>query len=225
MIKTREDVSKITISRMVVYYNTLKKMKEEGEVLCASNQLGQRTGISASVIRRDLACFGGFGTKGVGYEIGFLLAWIGEILGYNTEWKVLLVGIGSPLTGIGNYNALLPPGFKITAVVDINKNNKGYKIPGLNLTVQPMENLASLIKEQGISIGLLNVMPRQAQKVVDMMVKAGIKGVANLSAVPVCVPGNISLSQMNVNSCLSQLSYNLSTGVSEEYLCQGKNVI
>lgn len=222
MIKAREDVSKLTVARMAVYYNTLKKMKEEGEVMCASNQLGQRTGISSSVIRRDLACFGGFGTKGVGYEVEFLLAWIEEILGYNTEWKVLLVGITNPLTGIGNYQGLLPPGFKITAVADHDKNNHGYKIPGLGLTVQPMGNIVNLIKEQDISIGLINVLPKQAQKVVNIMIKAGIKGVANFSAVSVRVPGNILLSQMNLTSCLSQLSYNLRSGLSEEYFCRSQ---
>ena len=226
MIKAREDVSKLTVARMAVYYNTLKKMQGEGEVVCASNQLGKRTGISSSVIRRDLACFGGFGTKGVGYEVSFLLSWIGEILGYNTEWKVLLAGLGSPLTGLGNYKGLLPPGFKITAVADLDKNNHGYKIPGLNLTVQPMGNLAKIIKEQEISIGLINVLPQHAQKVVNMMVKAGIKGVANLSAVPVCVPSDVSLSQINMTSCLSQLSYNLNSGgLAEEDLCQTQRII
>lgn len=218
MIKTRKDVSKHTIARMAVYYNALKKMKEEGVEVCASIQLGHSTGITSCLIRRDLACFGDFGKKGVGYEVEFLLSWIEEILGYNTVWNVLLVGMGIPMPGIVNYYNFLPPGFKIVAVADLNKKNYGYTIPGLNLTIQPLENLTSIIKKQDISIGLINVLPKQAQKVVNMMVKAGIIGIANLSSVTVSVPDYISLSEMNVNSCLSQLSYNLSTGVSEEYL-------
>lgn len=225
MIKARENVSKLTIARMAVYYNTLKKMKEEGEVVCASNELSQRTGIASSVIRRDLAYFGDFGMKGVGYEVEFLLSWIKEILGYNTEWNVLLVGIGIPLTGIVSYYEFLPPGFKITAIADLNKNNHGYTIPGLNLKIQPLKNLANIIKQQDISIGLVNVPPHHAQKVVNMMVKAGIKGIANFSAVSVCVPDHISLSQMNVTSCLSQLSYNLSTGLAREDHCPTKKII
>lgn len=223
MIKAGETISKLTIARMAVYYNTLKKMKEEGEVLCASNQLGLRTGISSSVIRRDLAYFGGFGTKGVGYEVRFLLTWISEILGYTTEWKVLLAGMGNPLPGVGDYNAMLPPGFKITAVVDFN--NQDYRIPGLNLTVQPMGKLPKIIREQGITIGLVNVVPKQAQKVVNMMVKAGVKGIANFSAVPVAVPGNISLSQLSVTSCLSQLSYNLSASGAEKSFWRSEGLL
>ncbi|XFO67116.1 hypothetical protein SPSIL_032950 [Sporomusa silvacetica DSM 10669] len=68
------------------------------------------------------------------------MAWIREILGYNTEWNALLIGMGIPLTGIGNYQGLLPPGFKIAVVADLDKNNHGSIISGLNLTVQPMKN-------------------------------------------------------------------------------------
>jgi len=208
-MKEREDVSKLTIARMAVYYNTLKRMKEEGERVCSSTEMGKRTGIASSVIRRDLACFGDFGTKGVGYEIEFLLSWIKEILGYNTKWNVMFVGIGILMTGVVNYYGVLPPGFEITAVVDLDKKNHGYTIPGLNLTIRPLENLTCVIKEQDISIGLINVLPKQAQKVVSMLANAGIKGIANLSSIPVSVPEHVSLSQMNVTSCLSQLSYNL----------------
>ncbi|MBP2638023.1 MAG: rex 1 [Firmicutes bacterium] len=217
MIKSREDVPKLTIVRMALYYNTLQKMKEEGEEICASTQLSQRTGLNSSIIRRDLACFGDFGTKGVGYQIEFLLSWIREILGYNTNWNVLLIGMGIPITGTINCYDFFPPAFKIVAIADLDKNNHGYTIPGLNLTIQPLKNLPSIIKEHEISIGMINVLPKQAQRVVDMMVKGGIKGIANFSGVAVQVPEHISLSQLNVASCLSQLSYRLNIGMSARY--------
>lgn len=209
MIKAREEVSKLTIARMAVYYGILEKIRDEGEVICASTHLSQRTGIASSVIRKDLANFGGFGTKGVGYEIEFLLSWIREILGYNTRWNAVLVGSGVPFAVGANYNDLLPPGFKISAVVDLNKKNHGCKIPGIGVTVSALGNLASLIKSQAISMGIITVPPKQAQKVANAMIKGGIKGIANFSPVPVRVPDNIALSQMSVNSCLSQLSYSL----------------
>lgn len=224
MIKSREEVPKLTIVRMALYYNTLQKMKEEGEEICASTQLSRRTGLNSSIIRRDLACFGDFGTKGVGYQIEFLLSWIREILGYNTKWNVLLVGMSIPMTGIISYYDFLPPGFKITAIADLDKNNHGFTIPGLNLSIQPLKNLPRIIKEQEISIGLINVLPKQAQKVVDLMVKAGIKGIANFSGVSVEVPEHISLSQLNVTSCLSQLSYKLSSGRSAGYKRRAENI-
>lgn len=215
MIKAREEVSKLTVARMAVYHSTLKKMLDESEQLCSSSQLGKRTGIASSVIRRDLAYFGDFGTKGVGYEIEYLLSWVSEILGYNAVWKVVLVGRGIPFTGVRNYDGLLPPGFTIAAVIDLDKKNHGYKIPGLGLIVNPLGNLANLIKLQAISIGLITVPTKEAQRVANSMVKAGIKGIANFSPVSVCVPDGISLSQINVTSCLSQLSYNLNNSLAE----------
>lgn len=225
MVKAREDVSKLTVARMAVYYNTLQKMKDEGEVLFASTKLSKRTGIASSVIRRDLAYFGGFGTKGVGYEVDYLLSWIGHIMGYNTVWRTIFVGNDIPTTGIGNYQELLPPGFEIAAVIDLDKSNSGYNVPGLQLKINPPASLEKLIRSQRISIGVIAVPYKQAQKVVNIMTKAGIKGIANFSAISVSVPEHISLSEMNVTSCLSQLSYNLSTGLAEKYPCPTKNII
>ena len=225
MVKAREDVSKLTVGRMAVYYNTLKKMKDEGEVLFASNKLSKRTGIASSVIRRDLAYFGGFGTKGVGYEVDYLLSWIGHIMGYNTVWRAMFVGNDIPTTGIGNYRELLPPGFEFAAIVDLDKRNGGYKVPGMQLTINPPASLEKLIRSHHISIGVIAVPYKQAQKVVNSMVKAGIKGIANFSAVSVCVPDHISLSQMNVTSCLSQLSYSLSTQLTTKYPYPNINIV
>jgi redox-sensing transcriptional repressor len=110
MIKTRDDISKLTVTRMAIYYSALKKMLDDGETMCLSIQIGQHTGISPSIIRKDLSCFGEFGTKGVGYRIEFLLQWIGEILGYNTIWNTVVVGMGMPLLSINCYQNFLPPG-------------------------------------------------------------------------------------------------------------------
>ncbi|HWR06600.1 redox-sensing transcriptional repressor Rex [Sporomusa sp.] len=164
MIKPREEVAKVTIARMAIYYSILKKIRDEGEQVCASTQLSKLTGIASSVIRRDLAYFGGFGTKGVGYEVEYLLSWVGEILGYNAVWNSVLVGRGVPFTGVGNYDRLLPPGFKIAAVVDLDKRSHGHKIPGLGLTVNRPGNLANLIKSQAILIGLLTVPTQEARE-------------------------------------------------------------
>lgn len=151
MIKPREEVAKVTIARMAIYYSILKKIRDEGEQVCASTQL-------------SMAYFGGFGTKGVGYEVEYLLSWVGEILGYNAVWNSVLVGRGVPFTGVGNYDRLLPPGFKIAAVVDLDKRSHGHKIPGLGLTVNRPGNLANLIKSQAILIGLLTVPTQEARE-------------------------------------------------------------
>ncbi len=218
MAIAREAVSRLTIARLAVYYSALQKMKDDGELVCASTRLGRRTGVASSVIRRDLAYFGGFGTKGVGYEIDYLMSWIGAILGYTTVWNTVLVGRGLPFTGPGSYYELLPPGFIITAAIDLDRKNHGSVLPGLNLPVHSLRNAGQIIKSQDIAIGLIAVPPDKTQQVANMLVKAGIKGIASFSASSVTVPDTVALSQINVTSCLSQLSYNLSTTAAKNHV-------
>ncbi|WP_371378662.1 redox-sensing transcriptional repressor Rex [Sporomusa aerivorans] len=208
MQKMRDEISRRTIARMAIYYNTLKKMLAEGETTCPSTQIGQRTGISSSIIRKDLSCFGEFGTKGVGYRIDFLLQWIGQILGYTTVWNTVVVGMGMPLLTL-NYQSFLPPGFCIAAVLDMNEQNYGVLLPELGLPIESLQNLENVVFEKKISIGLVAVPPEKAQTVTDRLVVAGVIGIANFTQAQVRVPDNISLTQINAGSMMSQLSYDL----------------
>ncbi len=213
MIKTRDDISRLTITRMAIYYNALKKMLDDGETMCLSIQIGQRTGISSSIIRKDLSCFGEFGTKGVGYRIDFLLQWIGEILGYNTVWNTIVVGMEMPLLSINCYQNFLPPGFRITAVLDMNERNHGIMIPELGLAIDSMLNLEAVVCKKKVSIGLVAVLPEQAQLVTDRLVTAGVVGIANFTQTQITVPENIALTQINAGPMISQLSYDLARPV------------
>ncbi|HWR05573.1 redox-sensing transcriptional repressor Rex [Sporomusa sp.] len=213
MIKTRDDISKLTVTRMAIYYSALKKMLDDGETMCLSIQIGQHTGISPSIIRKDLSCFGEFGTKGVGYRIEFLLQWIGEILGYNTIWNTVVVGMGMPLLSINCYQNFLPPGFQITAVLDMNEQNHGVLLPELGLSIESLQNLESVVFNKQVSIGLVAVLPEQAQIVTDRLVAAGVTGIANFTQAQVIVPDNIALTQINAGPMISQLSYDLARPV------------
>ncbi|WP_371366916.1 Redox-sensing transcriptional repressor Rex 1 [Sporomusa rhizae] len=208
MQKMRYEISKLTIVRMAIYYNTLKKMLDEGETTCPSTKIGQRTGISSSIIRKDLSCFGEFGTKGVGYRIDFLMQWIGQILGYNTTWNTIVVGTGIPLLTM-NYQNFLPPGFQVTAVLDINEQNFGVPLPQLGIAIESLRNLESIVFTKKVSIGLVAVLPDQAQIITDRLIAAGVVGIANFTQAQVIVPDNVALTQINAGSMLSQLSYDL----------------
>ncbi|QDR79096.1 redox-sensing transcriptional repressor Rex [Sporomusa termitida] len=213
MIKTRDDVSKLTITRMAIYYNALKRMLEDGETMCLSSQIGQHTGISSSIIRKDLSSFGEFGTKGVGYRIDFLLRWIGEILGYNTVWNTIVVGMEMPLLSISCYQNFLPPGFRIAAVLDMDERNYGAMIPELGLSLESIRNLEAVVFKKQVSIGLVAVQPEQAQFVTDRLVAAGVAGIANFTQTQVTVPESIALTQINAGPMISQLSYDLARSV------------
>ncbi len=208
MQKMREEISKLTIARLAVYYITLKKLLDEGETTCPSTQIGQRSGMSSSIIRKDLACFGEFGTKGVGYRIDFLLQWIGRILGYNATWHTAVAGMGIPLLTL-HYQNFLPPGFQIKAVLDSNEQHCGVLLPEVGLAIEAMQDLESIVYTRQISIGLVAVKPEEAQLITDRFVAAGVSGIANFTPTQVRVPDNIALTQINAGLMLSQLSYDL----------------
>ncbi|HWR39437.1 MAG TPA: redox-sensing transcriptional repressor Rex [Patescibacteria group bacterium] len=220
MIKQRGAISKATIGRMAIYYNTLKQMKDEGVEVFVSRALGRRVGIPSAVIRRDLAEFGEFGTQGVGYDVKYLLWRIEKIMGYHSVWKTVVVGVGLPILAINQYYSFLPPGIRILAVLDLDERNLGQPLPELDLCVEPLERLEELVRDREIRIGIIIVSPAQAQMVADRLVQAGVEGIANFSPVPVSVPETVSLTQVNMGSWLSHLTFDLSQTATENYLLE-----
>ncbi|TWH45716.1 redox-sensing transcriptional repressor Rex [Sporomusa sp. KB1] len=206
----REDISRLTIQRMVLYHSVLKLMQEEGITVCISKELGRRTGISPHLIRKDLAYFGGFGTKGVGYETDYLFRRIEEILGYDTSWNTVLVGLDMPtVVPIMCYPRLWPEAVKIAAIIDLGKKNQGMAVHNLGLTIESIENIKDIICSRKITIGILAVPPSHAQKTANQLIRAGIKGIVNFSSFPIFAPQDIAITQVNMTSLFSQLTFDL----------------
>jgi redox-sensing transcriptional repressor len=211
MLIDRDGISKHTIHRLALYHSVLKMMQEAGRDLCISGELGRRTGISSHLIRRDFAYFGEFGIKGVGYKIDYLLQRIEKILGYNTTWNTVLVGLGVPVS----YPSLLAA-IKILAVIDLNEQNHRVFIPDLGLSVEAIDNIRDIIDSRRISIGIIAVPPPYVQEVADQLIKSGIKGIVNLSSAPIFAPESIVITHLNMASLLSQLTFSLSRPPEED---------
>ena len=211
MLIDRDGISKHTIHRLALYHSVLKMMQEAGRDLCISGELGRRTGISSHLIRRDFAYFGEFGIKGVGYKIDYLLQRIEKILGYNTTWNTVLVGLGVPVS----YPSLLAA-IKILAVIDLNEQNHRVFIPDLGLSVEAIDNIRDIIDSRRISIGIIAVPPPYVQEVADQLIKSGIKGIVNLSSAPIFAPESIVITHLNMASLLSQLTFSLSRPPAED---------
>ncbi|WP_094606962.1 Redox-sensing transcriptional repressor Rex 1 [Sporomusa silvacetica DSM 10669] len=210
MLILRQDISRLTIQRMVLYHSVLKLMQEEGITICISKELGRRTGISPHLIRKDLAYFGEFGTKGVGYATGYLYRRIEEILGYDTSWNTVLVGLEMPtVVPIMCYPRLWPEAVKIVAVIDLGKQNQGVAVHNLGLTIESIDNIKDIICSRKITIGILAVPPSHAQNTADQLIQAGIKGIVNFSSFPIIAPEDIAITQVNMTSLFSQLTFDL----------------
>lgn len=200
-------ISKATVDRLPLYYRTLRSSQEEGLEIISSEELGQRLGVTPEQIRKDLAAFGQFGKKGVGYYIRELIRNIGEILGLDKNWNFAVVGIGHlgwALVHYRNFNAL---GFNLAAMFDVNPDKIGQEISGVK--IDHIDRIEEVIKERNIHIGVIAVPHAQAQEVSDRLVAAGVRGIWNFAPCKINVPDSVKVVNEDLSVGLSSISYYL----------------
>jgi len=179
----------IVVSRLPVYYNTLRAMQAEGKQTASSRELGERLGISAAQIRKDLSQFGEFGKQGTGYIIEFLIDQLQTILNMGQSWDVAIVGAGNLGKAIAQYHGFAPQGFNIKLVFDANPDLIGTVVG--DLKINDIKNLIPLIQQAGIKIAMITVPDQAAQSVANELVKAGIEGILNYTATPLNLPPHV----------------------------------
>ncbi len=203
----RKKVSEAVIKRLPRYYRHLSQLLEGNIDRISSNELAQRMHITASQVRQDLNNFGGFGQQGYGYNVKMLHAEIGNILGLGQELPCVLVGAGNLGHAVANYTNFERRGFKIKAIFDNNPEVIGTKINGL--TVQPVENLISFIREEAIKIAMLTLPATSVKELINDIVDAGVKGIWNFSYLDVDVPADVALVNVHLSDSLMTLAYKL----------------
>lgn len=173
----------------------------------SSQDLGQKLDLNPAQIRKDLAYFGEFGKKGIGYDVGYLIEKIRQILKLDRHIPVALVGAGNLGRALCNYNIYLREEMKIVAVFDASPGKWGETIN--NLTVQPMNELESTIRRLGVRIGIITVPAAEAQKVANDFVAAGIEAVLNFAPVIIKVPNEVRVHHADFTAELQSLAYYL----------------
>jgi redox-sensing transcriptional repressor len=198
-------ISEAVVKRLPVYLRYLNSLRAMNVRTVSSQQLGEALDLNPAQIRKDLACFGEFGRKGIGYEVNYLVEKIKSILKLDQRINVLLVGAGHLGHAISNYNAYLKDNMKIAAIFDADPNKIGKKIA--NLTIQPLDNLADVVKEQNIRIGIIAVPADAAQMVADRLVRAGVTGILNFAPMNLRVPEHVRVHDADVTMELHSLAY------------------
>ena len=163
----------IVVSRLPRYLQALHRMEEEGQHATSSQELGERIGISAAQIRKDLSHFGEFGKQGTGYSIPYLVDQLQTILKVKQVWGIALVGAGDLGHAIARYQGFSNRGFRIALVFDVDPHKIGSQIG--DFVVQDMANLVPVIRENEIKVAMLTVPAAAAQKVAEELVRAGIR--------------------------------------------------
>ena len=200
-------VSEPTIGRLSLYLRFLAELKDEGVGTVSSEELAERCGTTAAQVRKDLSLFGTFGKRGLGYEVNELECQLRDILGLESDWSVALVGagkIGAALFGYANFR---DQGFYIEAVFDTDPEKVGQSWNGL--VVEPDEALESVIRERGITIAVIAVPASAAQRVVDRLVEAGVRGILNFAPTRLKVPSGVAVRSVDMALEMEGLSYAL----------------
>ena len=201
------NISRATVDRLPLYFRTLRLIKSEGSDIVSSEELGRRIGVTPEQIRKDLASFGAFGKKGVGYHVNELLNNISLILGLDRKWNIAIVGVGHLGWALANYRNFSSLGFQLIALFDQNPAIVGQSINGVE--VLAITDMETVIEARNIQIGVITVPAGVAQSVADRMVAAGVHGIWNFAPVRVRVPDNVQLVSEDLSVGLSTLSYHL----------------
>ena len=200
-------IPEVTIIRLSVYSRYLTELDRKGIVTTSSGGIADGVGVSSSQVRKDLAYFGEFGTRGVGYNIKDLRQHIMKILGLSVDWSVALVGAGNLGLALSSYNGFKERGFIITSIFDSDPQKIGTKIG--NLTVLPIEKLVEVVKENQTQIAIVAVPATVAQEIADQLVKAEVQAILNFAPVVLNVPPEIELRSVDLAVNLEVLTFNI----------------
>jgi redox-sensing transcriptional repressor len=196
------------VERLPSYLNVLLHLRKEGCHTVSSVRLSGLADVNAAQIRRDLAHFGQFGKRGVGYDICMLVGEIQNILGSDNVQEIVIVGAGNLCSALACYEGLRIRGFTVAAVFDSDPARIGEHVGGL--VVRDVEEIERVVSEQRIHVGVIAVRADAAQAVADRLCKAGIRAIVNYSTAFVDVPADVALHNADPLKELLHTLYNLS---------------
>jgi len=197
----------IIIGRLPIYLRALQRMADKGMQTTSSQELGERVGISAAQIRKDISQFGEFGKQGTGYRISFLIDKLREIMKIDRIWDVAVVGAGDMGHALARYPGFVNRGFRITMVFDNDPTKVGQQIG--EFTVEDTATLVERIKGAGIQVAMLTVPASAAREVTELLVKAGVKAILNYAPISLTVPEGVRVQHIDPATHLQRMTYYL----------------
>ncbi|MDH3405079.1 MAG: redox-sensing transcriptional repressor Rex [Acidobacteriota bacterium] len=201
------DVSPLTLNRLSIYLRCLRRLRGEGVCQVSSQQFADRFRLSAAQIRKDLATFGEFGIRGVGYEVEPLLRRITELLGLDQRHALAVVGMGSLGSAFARHIGETRGPFVVAAGFDNDPDKVGRTVGGV--LVEPVSAIASTVPERDVRIGIVAVPAAAAQEICDQLVAAGIRSVLNFAPVRLATSEGVRTRNVDLRIYLEELVYYL----------------
>src|ERR1041385_4543226 len=213
--KAAEQVSELTTNRLSVYLRCLNALEGAGVRTISSQALAEQFHLNAAQIRKDLAYFGEFGVRGVGYYVRDLKRHLRQILGLDQKLRVAIMGAGNLGLALADYPGFRQEGFEISALFDVLREKVGHQ-SRLGVPIYDVHDLKKISKRDGIRIAVIAVPAPSAQHVLNLVVASGIKAVLNFSPGTLEVPPEIKLKSVDLTVSLESLSFFLAHGDDEE---------
>jgi len=200
------NISELTISRLSIYLRCVDQLLELGVETVSSQDLATRFNLNSAQIRKDLAYFGEFGVRGVGYNVRELRQYIIEILGLDREHRIVIVGAGNLGYALGHYSGFSTGNFLVVAVLDSDPTRIGDATPS-GLLVEDQERLSEIVAQRQVEIGVITTPANAAQRVCDQMVAAGLRTILNFAPIRVRAPENVLAKTVDLKVHLEELSF------------------
>lgn len=207
MENNEKKVPEVVIKRLPRYYRYLSELTAQDVHRISSAALSEIMGVTASQIRQDLNCFGGFGQQGYGYNVDYLKDEIGNILGLNDGDTMIIVGAGNLGSALANHASFERRGFKLIGIFDSDENKVGKEIRATR--IRSVSELAEFVRENEVDIAILTVPNAAVHDVAKLLVENGVKGLLNFSYSELDLPEHVAVENVHLSDPLMTLAYKI----------------
>lgn len=198
-------IPEATVARLPVYLRALQTLQDKDILTVSSEALATAAGVNSAKLRKDLSHLGSYGTRGVGYEVEYLVYQISRELGLTQDWAVAIVGLGNLGRALANYGGFGSRGFRIAALLDTDPSVVGGSVAALE--VRHIDDLEEVVRSEGVSIGVIATPAASAQGVAGRFVEAGVTSILNFAPVVLSVPEGVDVRKVDLSIELQILAF------------------
>ncbi len=198
-------IPEATVARLPIYLRALVEVAEAKLATISSERLADLAGVNAAKVRKDLSYLGSYGTRGVGYDVEFLLYQISRQLGLTRDWPIVICGIGNLGHALANYRGFAARGYRIVALLDADPGKVGEQLG--EHRIRHMSELTEVVKGEKVAIGVIATPATVAQEVADRLAEAGVTSILNFAPTVISVPEHVALRKVDLSIELQILSF------------------
>ena len=198
-------IPEATVARLPVYLRALIELVEAKMATISSERLADLAGVNAAKVRKDLSYLGSYGTRGVGYDVEFLLYQISRQLGLTRDWPIVIVGVGNLGHALANYRGFAARGYRIVALLDADPDKVGEQLG--DHRIRHMDEVGDIVRREKVAIAIIATPAAVAQDVADRLVQAGVNSILNFAPTVISVPPNVALRKVDLSIELQILSF------------------